>query len=294
MSERLTITAYSTALFSTWIFVDPWGLLLDAGDGVCAGLLSKARKIKKVAITHADRDHLTGLLQLQQLNARDGIPDILYPKDCGSFPALREFLEKFDPDTGGKLTWTPVWPGQVVEFGKDLRIQVVESRHLPETGEQVKCVGYKVVRSTRKLRPEFQGVAQEDLARMGRERGSASLTFEVESPVLGYAGDTTVGHPEPWARCQVLIHEATFLNHQDAGDQVHRRNQHSVLSDVLAMARDANPGTLILNHFSSRYEKKEIVEAVKNGAREFGLNMPVHVIPPGEVVRDILGSEAFG
>ncbi len=48
-------------------------------------------------ISHADRDHLTGLLQFNQLNARSGFPVIYYPKDCGSFPALKEFTTKFDP-----------------------------------------------------------------------------------------------------------------------------------------------------------------------------------------------------
>ena len=76
-----TITAYSTALFSTWIFIEELGLLFDAGDGVAAGLLQKSRKIKHVFISHADRDHLTGLMQLNQLNSRAGFPKIYYPKD---------------------------------------------------------------------------------------------------------------------------------------------------------------------------------------------------------------------
>jgi hypothetical protein len=45
MSQKITITAYSTALFSTWIFVDQWRLLLDAGDGVCAGFPSEFKTL---------------------------------------------------------------------------------------------------------------------------------------------------------------------------------------------------------------------------------------------------------
>ncbi|MFT6399748.1 MAG: ribonuclease Z [Bradymonadia bacterium] len=41
----LTITAYSTALYSTWIFVDELGILFDCGDGAAAGLLQKGRKV---------------------------------------------------------------------------------------------------------------------------------------------------------------------------------------------------------------------------------------------------------
>ena len=53
---KLTITGYSTALFSTWYFIEELGLLFEADDGVTASLLQKARKIEHVFISHADRD----------------------------------------------------------------------------------------------------------------------------------------------------------------------------------------------------------------------------------------------
>ncbi|MEL7006774.1 MAG: RNAse Z, partial [Bacteroidota bacterium] len=93
---NFTITGYSTALFSTWFFIDELALLFDAGDGVSAGLVQKARKIKHAFISHADRDHLSGLIQFNQLNAREGYPIIYYPENSGSFPALKAFTSAFD------------------------------------------------------------------------------------------------------------------------------------------------------------------------------------------------------
>ena len=58
--NKLTITGYSTALFSTWYYVDELSLLFDCGDGVTSGLLQKARKINmsslvmRIEITLAD------------------------------------------------------------------------------------------------------------------------------------------------------------------------------------------------------------------------------------------------
>lgn len=104
---HLNISGYSTALFSTWYFIEELGLLLDAGDGLTATLLQKARKVEHVFISHADRDHLTGLLQFNQLNAREGFPKIYYPFHCGSFPALEEFTKRFDPHVKGT-----VWNGR--------------------------------------------------------------------------------------------------------------------------------------------------------------------------------------
>ena len=93
MSRQLTITGYSTALFSTWYFVSEFGILFDCGDGASSGLLQKSRKVKHVFISHADRDHLAGLLQFNQLNARPELK-IYFPKDSGSFPALGRIQRK--------------------------------------------------------------------------------------------------------------------------------------------------------------------------------------------------------
>ncbi|MGB0578919.1 MAG: MBL fold metallo-hydrolase [Limisphaerales bacterium] len=74
MAQKLTITASSTALFSTWVFLEELGVAFDAGDGLVAGLLQKSRKVRHVFATHADRNHLTGLLQFNQLNDRPRHP----------------------------------------------------------------------------------------------------------------------------------------------------------------------------------------------------------------------------
>ena len=108
---QLTISGYSTALFSTWYFVEELGVLFDAGDGVVANLLQKSRKIKHVFISHADRDHLTGLIQLNQLNARPGFPKMYYPKDARSIRKLEVFSKDFDDQVEG-TEWIPLTEGQ--------------------------------------------------------------------------------------------------------------------------------------------------------------------------------------
>ncbi len=61
--QQLNISAYATALFGSWYFIENYNLLFDIGDGISTQLLQKSRKIKYIFISHADRDHLTGLLQ---------------------------------------------------------------------------------------------------------------------------------------------------------------------------------------------------------------------------------------
>ena len=79
---NLTITGYSTALFATWYFIEELRLLFDAGDGVAPTLLQKSRKIDHIFLSHADRDHVTGLLRLNELIARDRAPSAIFPGGC--------------------------------------------------------------------------------------------------------------------------------------------------------------------------------------------------------------------
>jgi ribonuclease Z len=291
MSDKYTITGYSTALFSTWIFVEQLGLLLDAGDGVCAGLLQKSRKVRAVAITHPDRDHLTGILQLQQLNAQNGVPKIFYPADCGSFPALADFCRNFDPGRGDQITWSPVRPGDDCDLGGGYRLKIIANDHFNDKPGQVKSVSYLVTRETRKLKVEFVGLASNELAQLSRQHGPDYLTIPVQETVLGYAGDTNVSAASRWAGCRILIHEATFLKEADAGSRA-GRHLHSFLDEVLRMASEANPQQLILNHFSSRYTRDEIIEAIQREASALRLSFPIFAILPGEIARDILAAPA--
>jgi ribonuclease Z len=201
---------------------------------------------------------------LLQLNARDGQPRVLYPKDSSSFSAMEDFCRKFDPHVGA-ATWSPVEPGDQVELSDSLRLRVVESSHIDRPG-QVKSVGYQVVRSARKLKSEYRGRPSTEIAELSRTLGSDALTDLHDEVVIGYSGDTGVDGADQWRGCRLLIHESTFLRHEDAGERG-ERNLHSVLLDVLRMAAEASPGALILNHFSSRYKPAEVIAAVEREAR---------------------------
>lgn len=294
MADSLTLTGYSTALYATWIFVEELRLLLDAGDGVSAHLLGKSRKAQKVAISHADRDHVTGLLQLQQLNARHNRLEVFYPADSRAFPMLRDFCNAFDPWSGPYVTWTAVRPEQDVPLENDLKLKVMRNTHVPAEAGVIKSVSYFVVREVRKLRPELRGMAGEEIGRLRAERGDDATTYVEERGVLAYAGDTGITDPDPWRGCATLIHEATFLREEDMERGDPRKQRHSVLPDVMRMVRDARPDALVLHHFSSRYEKTEILDAVRREVRELGIAFPVFVLSPGEIVDDILKGEPIG
>jgi ribonuclease Z len=282
--DRLTVTGYSTALFSTWIFLEEMRLLFDAGDGVMAGLMHKSGKIRHVAMSHADRDHVYGLMQVNHHCAHRGLEALFYPAESGFFKGMREACYRFDRETQDGYPWIQVMPGDSFELTPELGLRVVHSSHIPTPG---RSVGYVVMRRFRKLKAEFQGLPQSEFERIGREKGSDFLTEPREEPLVGFSGDTGVLPPSQWAGCKLLIHEATFLREEEM--ELEREGYlHSLLSDVLQMAKEAKVERLLLIHFSSRYNASEIEAAIREHAEAMAIPMPVHFIPPGRIVHNAL------
>lgn len=284
---KFTITGYSTALFSTWYFIEEAGVLFDAGDGLTAGLMQKARKINHAFISHADRDHLTGLLQFRQLNAREGAPKIYYPKHCGSFPALKEFSENFDPHSRGAL-WQGIEDNESLQISKDLYVKAIRNNHVRAAEGTFKSMGFALYRQVAKLKAQYQGLSGEELKNLKKERGEEEITDKRHSNLIIYSGDTPVDDYQKWNNTKVLIHEATFLEAQEQDHNNKQRNLHSNIEEVMKMVTELNIETLVLGHFSSRYSAQEIDERILKLCRELEIKIPVFRVLPGQIARDIL------
>lgn len=285
---QFNITGFSTALFSTWYFIDELGLLFDAGEGLTSALLRKSCKINHVFISHADRDHLTGLFSFNQLNARPGAPVIYYPKDCGSFPALKKFSMQFDPQVSGTV-WQPVTHETDIFIKDDIFIRAIPNGHIPAPKNSIESLSYKIIQTKKKLRPELTILPGKEIRRIIEERGIEATHIETHTNLLSYSGDTPVEDPMRWHNSKILIHEATFLRGEEAGIKAY--GNHSYLEEVMEMVSGIQIETLILGHFSLRYTSEQINRTIKELCEKYAINIPVHAILPGKTVADILRSE---
>lgn len=284
---QLTISGHSTALFATWYFIEELGLLFDAGDGVSATLQQKSRKINHVFISHADRDHLTGLLQLNQLNARLGFPVIYYPKDCTSFPALAAFSQQFDPHVAGAV-WQPLTTPAEIRIKDDILVIPVKNGHVASAGERFKSFGFDVVQTRLKLKPELVHLPGEEIRRIISEQGRENTSIEVRTHLLGYSGDTPVDDWARWDGASILIHEATFLESEGLIKEKPTANKHSTLEQVMEMVANIKLEKLILGHFSSRYAAETIDARILALCKHYRIQLPVYRVLPGETCFDIL------
>ena len=289
---KLTLSGYSTALFSTWYFIEELGLLFDAGDGISSHLLSKSRKVKYAFISHADRDHVTGLLQLNQLNAREEYPKYYYPKDCGTFPALASFMTKFDPHIKPS-PWLPISSNEEITIKKGYVVKTIRNGHIVAPPTKEKSFSFIVQHIKRKLKNEYKSLSGVEIGRLRQEKGEFAITDEVREDILGYSGDTPVEDYSRWENTKILIHEATFLNKTDVNDYEHRANRHSTLPEVIEMvAQLPKLEHLVLGHFSSRYSKDQINQALEKLIDHFQIKIPISLIYPSQFQKDIL-STAF-
>lgn len=286
-----TISSYSTALFATWHFIEEWGLLLDAGDGLMASLHQKSRKVKNVLISHADRDHLTGLLQFVQLNSRKDFPKIYHPKDSSSFPYLAEFSKKFDPHIPPP-TWIGIDENNVIPLGKMLMAKPIKNNHVLKNNPIAKSFGYIVQKEKRKLKEKYKHLSNKEIAKISLEKGQQEITNILTENVLGYSGDTPPENFEQWNHTKTLIHESTFLNTQDTPEFEKEHRRHSTVEEVLYHTAKLDIERLILSHFSLRYSHEQIDETIKKYCKEFQVKFPVYRILPGVFHHDILSGES--
>jgi ribonuclease Z len=285
-----TLSGYSTALFSTWYFIEELGLLFDAGDGVISSLLQKSRKVNHVFISHADRDHLTGLFQFNQLNARKDLPEIYYPADCGSFPALENFTKQFDPHVSGTL-WKAISAGTCIPLRKDLEIHAFANNHVPAKPGQTKSLSFKVVQVRTKLKTAFATLSGNEIKNLIAEKGKDFVSEEIRNTLISYSGDTPVDEYAKWDHSEILIHEATFLHKEEDISKEAHGNKHSTLQEVMQMVSAINIGKLVLGHFSSRYSAQQIREAIQHYYQLYQLQIPVYGVLPGQTVMNILQTD---
>jgi ribonuclease Z len=244
----LELDGYSLGGVETVVFVPSLRLAIDVGRG--PAMLLKADRI---ALTHTHMDHAGGLpylLALRQLYRMP--PPTLYVPDqvaekLVEVLAAWDRLQRFD----SAFELVPVRPGGSYPLGRDVELRPFRTYHV------VPSVGYAVVRVTRKLLPEYQGLPGPELARL--KRAGTDITAAHERTLLAVTGDTLVEvvdkQPHILA-ADTLVCECTFLDARKpyaaarAGGHVH-------LDDLLPRAEAFHNDQLVLSHFSQIYDRSE-------------------------------------
>lgn len=301
------LSGYSKALYSTWVWYKPDHLLIDCGEGCASTLGNGGFAIERILLTHGHIDHISGLPSLLWSRA-GGMGDnlkplaIYHPRDDTYVADMKAYLERTSARLPFDLQWIPLDAGG--SFPLDMsthaqregaekrpnrhprRVETFATRHIANR----LTLGYKIVETRRRLKPEFAALPQDEIRRLAREgnrtdapgqsankaetneeaRNDSVLTEEYEATLAAFGGDGLPLDPQSVRGCELLLHEATIL---DASERRHQL--HSTLDEAVEVAAQVKPKAFVLHHVSGRYRTNEITAAACQSAARHQVDFPI-------------------
>ncbi len=290
----IQLAIHSSPRFSTWLWIPDWRLLCDAGDGATQAMGYKIRKIDTVAMTHAHRDHLGGLLQVVNQRGEAGPFALIHPCGSSSFGQLEAFANRFNPGTSHNAIWHRAEEGDEFPTGVEGRfLKAFRTRHYADDdlNQPPRSLGYHLIWRKMKVRPEYRDLPQKELDAVRLEIGKEGITSPVDEQWISIGGDGCPLSPDAVRGSKLLLHEATFLSSDDydseeAGEDV--GHVHSTVAEALRVAQEAEIENVVLYHISTRYTDQEIRDAVRAEAQKLNLKARVWAALPRRVYWNLL------
>lgn len=243
-----TLEGYSRSTIETYVKVNELNICFDIGK--CPMNLVY---VPQVFISHFHGDHSLGMTyyiahrNLAKLETgKIYIPAAAEQQAHALIQAMAR-LEQARRD----YELIPVESGMEIEFKRNLSMRMFATDH------RVPSVGYQVVETRQKLKPEFHGLAQNELIALKKK--GVEIVAPLHLPRMTYVGDSTVKvfdwHPEI-LESEILLTECTFLSEEHYEEAGKRKHMH--IRDIVPYLDQIQSRFIVLMHFSMRYTRQEI------------------------------------
>jgi ribonuclease Z len=240
---------------------DGEGLLFDPGEGTQRQMIRAgvaASRITRICLTHVHGDHCYGVPGVLSRMALDGVehPVHLHYPASGE-PVVRALVSL----ASGRLDLRLHPHGATGEVADGLEVRPLAHR--------IEAYGYRLSEPDgRTLLPErlaAAGIGGPDVGRLQREGSLHGVALEEVSEFrpgqrFAFVMDTApcAGAAELAEKADLLVAESTFA---DAEADLARAYRHLTAGQAGALASTGGVRTLLLTHFSSRYQDLEPLRA---------------------------------
>jgi ribonuclease Z len=252
--KGLTIEGYSRAAVQTYWRVLELKLGFDLG-----ALPWSFTSTPNWFVSHSHLDHIAalGTLVARRRMMKMEPPKVYMPAESieGAQLLLRA-LQRLDR---GRMPVELVGlkPGDEVALSRELVVRAFPTRHtLPS-------LGYLVWERRKKLKPEYQGLAGEQIRDL--RLSGVEVSSEIRLPKVAYLGDTAPqgldAFPEIY-QAQFLILELTFVAPNERPALIHKFG-HTHLDDLLERAERFDNEVVIASHFSTRLHPEQIQRIIE-------------------------------
>ena len=274
------VRGFSRGMYSNWLWHRPLQLLIDAGEGLQLALGPNVFSPSVLAISHGHSDHvlgLPGLIGARRFGkgANEKPLTILYPEHSRGVQAARDLLGTSYAGVVFPLTWVAATPGTSMPLGKGRTLEAFSVRHVPDEP----ALGYRVVETKRRLKPEFASMSQAEVEAAARDGRREALLEEVQHVRFAHSGDAMPIDPSLVAGADLLVHDATFLEESDRKYPIHATTE-----EALEVGRLAQVKTLVLYHLSIRYDRATALPALRAQVRASGFSGECWLLDEGELV----------
>lgn len=246
------IHGLSVAGEHTTITVPEMGVTFDMGQCTRASLSSDI-----VALSHSHMDHVGAIpywFSQRFFQKLEGGRVVCHPE---TVDPLRRMLDSWVDVERQKTPCdvVAIEPDSNIPLRQNIDLRAIETRHTCPS------LGFSIIETRHKLKPEFLEMPQSELRRI--KEGGDEITTRTEIPLIAYTGDTDRGdflERDEFAKARIVVTECTFV------DEDHRSRarvgRHLHLDDIAELLGTWEAEHVVLVHLSRRTLLSEARERI--------------------------------